>query len=215
LARDGQTVLISGLSLGRRWGGLLSWASARSGPRTVTPTTVPTAHMTPSIRLLGEHPATIDGEGRIQLPLALRDEWNLHKPDFALMASLEPDGSLCLRTREDWDHHSEDLRRSPRPSARARQSLLLFAAYSSSVRCDKSGRVRVPDALLELVGIDRKAEDRREVVLVGNFEDVRLWSKEGWQAFRDAAREEFAAGIEELIEGRSLGPEGLVDRESA
>ena len=215
MAREGQTVLISELSLGRRWGGLLSWASARSGPRTVTPTTVPTAHMTPSIRLLGEHPATIDGEGRIQLPLALRDEWNLHKPDFALMASLEPDGSLCLRTREDWDHHSEDLRRSPRPSARARQSLLLFAAYSSSVRCDKSGRVRVPDALLELVGIDRKAEDRREVVLVGNFEDVRLWSKEGWQAFRDAAREDFAAGIEELIEGRSLGPEGLVDRESA
>ena len=80
---------------------------------------------------------------------------------------------------------------------------------------DKSGRVRVPDTLLELVGIDRKAEGRREVVLVGNFEDVRLWSKEGWQAFRDAAREDFAAGMEELIEGRSLGPEGLVDRESA
>ena len=32
-------------------------------------------------RFTGEYPATLDGEGRIQLPLALRDEWNVRRDD--------------------------------------------------------------------------------------------------------------------------------------
>ena len=172
-------------------------------------------HMSSPIRLLGEHPALLDPEGRIQLPLALRDEWNHRKSDFALMANLEPDGSLCLRLREDWDSFTEDLRRSPGLSPRARQTLLLYAAHSSPVRCDKSWRIRVPDTLLELIGVDRKGGGQRDVVVVGNFDDVRLWSKEGWQSFRASARDEYAAGMDELLNGKPLGPEGLVQERLA
>jgi division/cell wall cluster transcriptional repressor MraZ len=171
--------------------------------------------MSSSIRLLGEHPATLDAEGRIQLPIALRDEWNLRKSDFALMANLEPDGSLCLRQREDWDSFTEDLRRSPGLSPRARQTLLLYAAHSSPVRCDKTWRIRVPDALLELIGVDRRLEGQRDVVVVGNFDDVRLWSREGWQSFRASALDEYAAGMDELLNGIPLGPDGLVSEKSA
>lgn len=165
--------------------------------------------------LIGEHPATLDGEGRIQLPQALRDEWNPRREDFRLMASLEPDGGLCLRERQDWDHYVEDLRRAPVRTARARQTLLFLAAHSAPARCDKTGRIRIPDVLLTQAGIDRGTEGRRSVVLVGNLDDLRVWSLARWEAFREEARKDYAAGLDDLMGHRPLGPEGLVDRESA
>ena len=41
-----------------------------------------------SPQFLGVHAATIDPEGRIQLPVQLRDEVNLRSPEFRFMASL-------------------------------------------------------------------------------------------------------------------------------
>ncbi|MEC8493351.1 MAG: MraZ N-terminal domain-containing protein, partial [Planctomycetota bacterium] len=62
-----------------------------------------------SPQFLGVHSATIDPEGRIQLPVQLRDEVNLRSPEFRFMASLEADGSICLRSREGFDRWTERL----------------------------------------------------------------------------------------------------------
>jgi DNA-binding transcriptional regulator/RsmH inhibitor MraZ len=66
-----------------------------------------------------------------------------------------------------------------------------------------------------LIGVDRKLEGQRDVVVVGNFDDVRLWSREGWQSFRASALDEYAAGMDELLNGIPLGPDGLVSEKSA
>ncbi|HPF15303.1 MAG TPA: hypothetical protein P5218_06730 [Planctomycetota bacterium] len=171
--------------------------------------------MSSPLLLIGEHPATLDGEGRIQLPVGLRDEINPRATNFSLMANLEPDGSLCLRERRDWERYVEDLRRSHVESARARRALQFLAAYSGAAKCDKTGRVRIPDALLLQVGLDRSVEGRRDVVLVGNFEDIRVWSPEGWAQFREETRAEYGSGIDDLLGHKRLGPEGLVDRDTA
>ena len=171
--------------------------------------------MSSPLLLIGEHPATLDGEGRIQLPVLIRDELNPRRADFALMANLEPDGSICLREREDWQRFVDELRRGPCSNQRARRTLQYLSAYSSAVKCDKTGRVRIPDTLLLEVGIDRAAEGRKDVVLVGNLDDVRVWSPAGWAQFRADARDDYSAGIDELMGYRPQGPEGLVDRETA
>lgn len=171
--------------------------------------------MTTPLLLIGEHPATLDGEGRIQLSVSLRDELNPRRADFALMANLEPDGSLCLRERGEWQRYVDELRRAPLTNQRARRTLLYLAAHSSAVKCDKTGRVRIPDSLLLEIGIDRSSEGRKDVVLVGNFDDIRVWSPEGWAQFRSETRHDYGAGIDDLLSYRPLGPEGLVDRETA
>ena len=165
--------------------------------------------------LIGEHPATLDGEGRIQLPVGLRDDLNPRAALFSLMANLDPEGSICLRERQDWEAYVADLRRSPLETARTRRALQFLAAHSALAKCDKNGRVRIPDALLLQVGLDRSIEGRREVILVGNFGDVRVWSPEGWTSFRDKARDEYGSGIDDLLGHKRLGPEGLVDRDTA
>ncbi len=109
----------------------------------------------------------------------------------------------------------EDLRRSPADSAKTRRTLLFLASSSAPVKCDKSGRVRIPDVLLLQVGLDRSSTVHRDVVLVGNFGDMRVWNPEGWASFREEARADYGSGIDDLVGHKRLGPEGLVDRETA
>jgi len=157
-------------------------------------------------QLLGVHTCTIDPEGRIQLPSALRDELNPRATDFRLMVNLEPDGSLCLREKEDWDAWITALHARPVATQRERRTLLFLAAHSSAVRCDKTGRVRIPDALLDSIGVDRATPERREVVLVGGFSEIRVWSPAGWAGFGVATRDEFGAGLDALLDGGDPEP---------
>ena len=149
--------------------------------------------------LIGQYRATLDGEGRLQLPLGLRDEMNVRRPGFRLMANLEPDGSICLRERSEWEVFVDSLRQAGETSTRNRRTLLFLAAHSSPVRCDKQGRVRIPDSLLECAGMDRKRKGRKELVLVGNFGDLRVWSPERWEAFGEEALEDFEGGVDCLL----------------
>ena len=155
--------------------------------------------MTHPPRFIGEHHATLDGEGRLQLPLNLRDEMNVRRADFSLMANLEPDGSICLRERGDWEAYVDRLRGAAGPSTRNRRTLLILAAHSAPVRCDKQGRVRIPDPLLERAGIDRHQKGRKDLVLVGNFSDLRVWNLARWRAFGEEALADFGAGIDALL----------------
>lgn len=158
-------------------------------------------------RFLGTHVATIDAEGRVQLPAALRDEVNVRQPEFLFVATLEGDGSLCLRERERWEAWSAALGAVPIRDQRDRATLLAIAAHSAPVKCDKQGRVRIPDALLRLVGIDRADADAREVVLAGGFDEIRVWSPAGWSAFSERARAGLSDGLDRLL-GAAEGAPG-------
>ena len=157
--------------------------------------------MVSSSTYLGEFRATLDPEGRIQLPQALRDEMNVRRADFRLMANLEPDGSVCLREQKDWESYVGRLRSRPTASLRDRRTLLFLAANSAPVRCDKQGRVRIPDSLLRHAGIDRTKSGRKELVIVGNFDELRVFEPERWGAFGLEALADFAAGVDALLEG--------------
>lgn len=162
-----------------------------------------------SSQFLGTHPATLDAEGRIQLPTALRDEINFRQADFRLMATLDGDGSLCLRVRADWERWCRELLEARETlRERDRRTLQTVAAHSGPVKCDKQGRIRVSDALLALVGLDRSKSDRRDVILTGAFHEIRLWSAPGWEEFSGAARSSLGAGLDELL----ARPEPLAER---
>lgn len=159
-----------------------------------------------SPQFLGTYHATLDAEGRIQLPAALRDEINFRQPDFRLMATLDGDGSVCLRERADWERWTAGLLGAREPLRQQdRRTLLTVAAHSSPVKCDKQGRVRVSDALLRVLGLDRSQANAREVVLAGAFQEIRLWSAAGWEEFSASARDSLGSDLDELLSPDGLG----------
>ena len=50
-----------------------------------------------------------------------------------------------------------------------------------------------------------QAKGRKELVLVGNFGDLRVWSPERWEAFGKEALEDFEGGVDSLLDASS-GP---------
>lgn len=152
----------------------------------------------PRSTFLGEHQASLDPEGRILLPQGLRNVLNPQRDDVNLMANLEPDGSVCVREDHAWQSWVAELRGGAHQGSRRRRVLLFLAANSAPVRLDRQGRVRIPDPLLAKAGLDRNDEGRREVVVVGNFDDVRIWSPASWRAFEEAARRSFDEDLEQL-----------------
>ena len=159
-------------------------------------------------QFLGVHSATIDAEGRIQLPAPLRDEVNVRQPEFRFMATLEADGSLCLRSQSAFAAWAAALQARPARDQRDRATLLTVAAFSAPVKCDKQGRIRVADALLSFAGIDRSKQDSREVILVGGFQEIRLWSPGGWAQFSAQARSELREGLDALMADGDSSPYG-------
>lgn len=156
----------------------------------------------PRTSFLGEHPASLDPEGRILLPQGLRNVLNPERDDVTLMANLEPDGSVCVRETHAWQSWISALRAGSEGGSRRRRVLLFLAANSAPVKLDRQGRVRVPDPLLAKAGLDRNDESRRDVVVVGNFDDVRIWSPAGWRAFEESARAKFDEDLEQLQASR-------------
>jgi len=155
-------------------------------------------------RFSGEHVATLDPEGRILLPMPLRNAFNPGREDRTLMANLEPEGCIALREPERWTAYVDRLRARASDAAASRRFLMYLAATSAGVKCDRQGRVRVPDGLLQKAGIERAKGARSEVVLSGNFDDIRIWSPERWAAFEADARAHFGADLA-LLHAESVG----------
>lgn len=154
--------------------------------------------MSAHVWFAGEHPTALDSEGRILLPVGLRNLLNPGREDVTLMASLEPEGCLCVQRVEQWDAYVRRLRERAGNGARDRRLTMILAATSAPMKLDRQGRMRIPDSLLERAGVPREGSERREVVVSGHFDDLRIWSAERWQAFSEEAVGAFAADLDRL-----------------
>lgn len=155
---------------------------------------------------VGEHRAALDGEGRLLLPAPLRSILNPAREERSFMASLEPEGCLAVRTPEQWDAEVRRLRSGPDPVRRRRAGMIL-TANSARSRLDKQGRLRIPDVLLQKAGLDRAQEEQRDVIIVGNYDDLRLWSPTVWEAYEREARSTWAEDLAALLD--EPGPDAL------
>lgn len=151
------------------------------------------------IWMVGEHAATLDAEGRILLPAPLRNLLNPAREEQALMATLEPEGGISLRSVEDWDRYVGTLRDRGSDGKRRRRVVMWLAAHSARVKCDRQGRVRVPDGLLSKAGVERSEEEKREVVVVGGLEQVVLWEPERWAEFCRVTEEVLSDDLDALV----------------
>lgn len=147
--------------------------------------------------LAGEHRAVLDAEGRILLPLGLRNTLNPLREEVTLMATLEPEGCVGVRRVDQWDGYVKELRALAGHSQRDRRVMMLVAATSAQIKIDRQGRMRLPDSLLAKAGIER-ATEKAEVVIAGFFEDLRVWSAASWDAFCASALEDYAKDLDGL-----------------
>jgi MraZ protein len=124
--------------------------------------------------LTGTHARTLDDKNRLALPKRLREQ--LQDPE-TLFVTPGPDQCLWLYTRAGLEQLAARLDQSPATDAEARVFRRLYFAQTEAVDVDRTGRILVPERLMQFAGL------RREVVLIGVRDHLELWDAERWQQY--------------------------------
>jgi MraZ protein len=137
--------------------------------------------------LTGTYPRVLDDKKRLAFPKRVRDL--LDNPE-TLYITPGPDQSLWLYTQEELERLSESLDRAPATDAEARVFRRLYFAQTEAVDMDGSGRVLIPDRLIQFAKLGH------EVVLIGVRNHLELWDATRWQQYLDQHAPRFDAVAE-------------------
>src|SRR5262252_1885022 len=124
--------------------------------------------------LTGTHPRTLDDKKRMALPKRVREQ--LGEPE-TLFVTPGPDGCLWVYTQEGLERLADKLDQAPATDAEARVFRRLYFAQTEAVDVDRSGRVLVPERLVQFAGL------QRDVVLIGVRDHLELWDAARGQAY--------------------------------
>jgi MraZ protein len=127
--------------------------------------------------LTGTHSRTLDEKKRLALPKRVREQLGELGDPETLFVSPGPDQCLWLYTQISLERLAEKLDQSPATDAEARVFRRLYFAQTESVDVDSSGRILIPERLVQLGSL------QREVVLIGVRDHLELWDAERWRQY--------------------------------
>ena len=111
---------------------------------------------------------SLDDKARLIVPKRFLERLPAIEADFVLTAS--PDGCLLLLDRQSFEDLTRDIGGSVlEQDARPRDLRRLLLGHAEDVRPDKAGRILIPEALRQYLGLGK--EDR-EVVVVGGVVNI-------------------------------------------
>ena len=126
---------------------------------------------------------SLDDKARLIVPKRFLERLPAIEADFVLTAS--PDGCLLLLDRQSFEDLTRDIGGSVlEQDARPRDLRRLLLGHAEDVRPDKAGRILIPEALRQYLGLGK--EDR-EVVVVGAGDWIELWKHDRWVTSLDRA----------------------------
>ncbi len=158
----------------------------------------------------GTYEHAIDAKHRLAVPAEVRamlaDE---ARPDGAihLFVTLGEDQALCLYTEAGFARRADELDRSELAAEQLLAYERLMFSLARRVEMDKQGRVRLPDNLLKMTGLEG------DVVLIGVKDHLEIRDRRKWQAY---VNQTLAARPDMLMNPRRLmrrgGTEGRQER---
>jgi MraZ protein len=124
--------------------------------------------------LTGTYPRTLDDKKRMALPKRVREQ--LSEPE-RLFVTPGPDQCLWVFGQQELERLSDKLDQAPATDAEARVFRRLYFAQTETVDVDRSGRILVPERLVQFAGL------QRDVVLIGVRDHLELWDAARWEQY--------------------------------
>jgi MraZ protein len=124
--------------------------------------------------LTGTYPRTLDDKKRMALPKRVREQ--LSEPE-TLFVTPGPDQCLWVYSQQGLEQLADKLDQAPATDAEARVFRRLYFAQTEAVDVDRSGRILVPDRLIQFAGL------QRDVVLIGVRDHLELWDAARWEHY--------------------------------
>ena len=123
--------------------------------------------------MTGQYAHSIDAKGRLFIPAALRRELGQ-----TFHVTMGQDHCLSVYSDESWAAFMAKLKELSYNEVKKLRALF---AYAADCEPDSQGRILIPAKLREYAGLTK------EVVVVGSFDRVEIWSAERWAAIENEA----------------------------
>lgn len=136
--------------------------------------------------LLGKYYHTLEANGRISLPKQFRTE---HQ-NWIVTRGL--DGGLFMFGETVFQQELDKLNERTFTKKRNRDFVRLLTNEAKQVAPDTTGRVQLPEYLIEFAGLTKN------VVIVGSLTKVEIWDRERYHAYLDKLEPEAESIAESL-----------------
>lgn len=144
-------------------------------------------------QLTGEFECKLDAKGRMVLPAALKRQL----PDverLGLVVNRGFEKHLVIYTQGEWSKITNKLAKLNRYKVKNRQFIRRFTRGHTELSLDSANRILLPKSLLEYAGI------QGELVLLCQFDQIEVWSKEAYnKLWDDEEDDDFAALAEDVM----------------
>jgi MraZ protein len=127
----------------------------------------------------GQYEHAIDGKGRTSLPSRFREVLGPDETRLVVTTGLDP--CLVAYPMTEWRRFEERLAALPRFDPSVAMIRRIYVSSAVEIEVDKLGRVLVPANLRDYAGFERN------VLWAGMGPHLELWSKERFDALRNAA----------------------------
>ncbi|MHA4894697.1 division/cell wall cluster transcriptional repressor MraZ [Pedobacter sp. PWIIR3] len=155
------------------------------------------------VQLLGEFDCKLDAKGRLMVPAKLIKQLpNVDKEGLIINRGFEK--HLVIYPKKVWEDVVEDLHKLNRYEEKNREFIRYFTRGATDLSMDTTGRVNLPNSLMESVGI----EPNSEIVLACQFDKIEVWSKKAYEALFDKAPADFANLAEEVMGSKNRRDDG-------
>lgn len=138
---------------------------------------------------MGEYRHNTDSKGRIIMPARFRDALG-----SSMILTKGLDGCIYVYTNDRWEAILAELQKLPTTKRESRMYIHMVTAKAAEVEVDTTGRILIPQPLMEDAGI------QKEVVIVGVASHVEIWARNRWEAYAAEASASFEAVAETLTE---------------
>lgn len=138
---------------------------------------------------MGEFQHSIDAKGRLIIPAKFREKLG---ENFVVTRGL--DGCLFGYPQDEWEKLEAKLTEMPLAKKDARLFVRFFYSAATECELDKQGRINIPQSLRQHANLEKSC------VIVGVSNRIEIWDETRWQAFTDAAEENFDEIAESMID---------------
>ena len=138
--------------------------------------------------LVGKYQNSIDAKGRMIIPAKFREELGTK-----CVVTKALDHCLEIHPIAEWEEFvNGKLKTLSMFDPKARQLARYFASSAEVFDVDKQGRLTISQELREFAGIEK------ELITIGSFDKLEIWSKEAWEKY-EHEREMSASAIAECM----------------
>jgi MraZ protein len=151
--------------------------------------------------LCGQHNCLMDEKGRVALPAALHAGLGVGDGNdgavFVLTLSLF-DPCLIAQTEATFEAQAAQIRSLPRSHPAVVKYMRFVVGSAERLVVDRAGRVNIPRELRDHAGLER------DVVWIGAFDKVELWSRARFVEARKNLTPDDLAAIREFMTSHDL-----------